>query len=147
MTWVIGGMTALLGLFSATAVILLASEMRRLRAVEGARPHQAVGRRLAEYVGPVDRRRSPLPVVLRILAEFGAATLGFPGLGWMVAGRISVGLPLMLAVPAAIWLFYPLYVAVTGTVVHEPLRLLWVLPAMALISAGALAVAEIREPS
>lgn len=135
---------ALLALFSASAVVLLVREMRRLRSLSPRSRDRSIRRRFAEYVGPVDRKDAPATPAWRVAAEFFSAMLGFPGLGWMVSGRITVGLPLIVAVPAALWLFYPLYIAVTGTLVRDPVRLLWVLPVLAFTSAGSLASAETR---
>jgi hypothetical protein len=102
-----------------------------------------VGRYTA-YIGPIDRSKAPLTPALRVAAEFVAALVGFPGIGWMVSGRIAVGLPMMVAVPAALWLFYPLYISTMGIVLERPLSVLAVLPPIAIASAGSLAMLEFR---
>jgi hypothetical protein len=62
----------------------------------------------------------------------------------MVSGRVKVGLPLIVIVPAAMWAAFPLFVSLSGTLFRQPLAVFAVLPAIAVLSAAALATCEIR---
>lgn len=79
----------------------------------------------------------------RVVAEFVGAAFGFPGLGWILSGRVTLGVTLFVGVPAVIWALFPMVLSVTG---HFGLSmaLKYVLPGLAGLSAGALAVVERR---
>lgn len=60
------------------------------------------------YNGPAPRWRGHVPVSYFILAEVVGAAAGFPGLGWIMSGYPSVGLPIALIGPALAWGILPL---------------------------------------
>lgn len=144
MTFVIWGIVGLLALFSASAVVLVGREILRSRAARTDAPRR-LSSAFSDYIGPVDRRLAPLNPPLRVAVELFCSLFGFPGIGWMVSGRITVGLPLVVLVPAALWMFYPLYISSAWVVLEHPLSVLAVLPPIALLSAGFLAAAEFSE--
>lgn len=134
--------TALLGVFVATGLVLTIREAFILRA---SRLRRAPAEKpVSRYVGPIDLHDAPLTPPLRVGAEFLTALCGFPGLGWMISGRVRAGLPLFVAVPAIIWAFFPLYISMSGSVLTRPLLAFAPLPVLAVVSAGALAVCEFR---
>lgn len=146
-TLVVWLIVALLALFSASVVVLVSAEASRLRRRGKQRKSRSLSRRLEDYFGPIDLDQAPLNAPLRIGVEFFAALLGFPGIGWMVSGRMKVGLPLVVIAPALLWMLYPLYISSAGVVLDRPLQVLAVLPPLAVFSAGALALAEMRRVS
>lgn len=58
------------------------------------------------------RRR--IPKMHLLLPEFVAGLFGFPGLGWILSGRATVGLPLILAGSAVSWAIIPLLLSPYG---------------------------------
>lgn len=134
---------ALLAAFALAGVALVVRETLRLRAVRQDAP-PSLAARYRGFVGSLDGGTAPLNPPLRVAAEFLAALCGFPGLGWMVSGRIGVGLPLIVIVPAIVWALFPLVVSFTGHVFGRPLAVFAMLPAMAVVSATLLALAEVR---
>jgi hypothetical protein len=140
LSWAI---VVLLAAFSATGVVIVVREVRRMR-LRSPEPAPSLAARFDRYVGPIDASRAPLTPPLRVAAEFLSALCGFPGLGWMVSGRVRIGLPLIIAVPALIWALFPLFVSYTGVLFPQPLAVFSVLPAIAVASAAALAACEAR---
>jgi hypothetical protein len=150
----IWGIVAMLVVFIAIGAALFVQGMRQERRVpaddgngssadtepEG-RGMRAAMRR---YVGPVSPELALLNPPARVGLEFLAALCGFPGLGWMMSTRVSIGLPMLIAGPAIVFGFYPAYLALSGHFTDRPLIALEYLPALAVISATALAVAEVR---
>lgn len=96
------------------------------------------------YVGPVTPRLALLSPVKRVLLELVSATCGFPGFGWLVSGRVSIGLPMMILGPAIVFGFYPVFLAYSGHFNDGPYVAIQYLPALGVISATALAVVEAR---
>ncbi|MDQ2807682.1 MAG: hypothetical protein M3Z04_12365, partial [Chloroflexota bacterium] len=60
------------------------------------------------YNGPAPKWRGHVPVRYFILAEVVGAAAGFPGLGWIMSGYPSVGLPIALVGPPIAWGILPL---------------------------------------
>jgi len=94
------------------------------------------------YVGPVTPRLALLSPVKRVLLELVSATCGFPGFGWLVSGRVAIGLPMMVLGPAVVFGFYPVFLAYTGHFDDGPYVAIQYLPALGVISATALGVVE-----
>lgn len=137
--WAIAG---LLALFSIAGVAVVVREAVALRK-SGRQPATlSLRQRFNRYVGPINRSAAPLTPPARVAVEFGAALCGFPGLGWMISGRLQVGLPLIIAVPAMLWAFFPLFISLSGHVFDEPMAVFAVLPAIAVLSSALLAVQE-----
>ncbi len=96
------------------------------------------------YVGPVTPQLALLTPVTRVLLELVSATCGFPGFGWLVSGRVAIGLPMIVLGPAIVFGFYPVLLAYTGHFNDSPYVAIQYLPALGAISATALAVVEAR---
>jgi hypothetical protein len=52
-----------------------------------------------------------MPNAYSLLPEAATAIFGFPGLGWIIAGKALIGVPLMFAGPAIAWAFLPLLIS------------------------------------
>jgi hypothetical protein len=141
------GLAAAVLLFVAIGAILLVQAMlqeRRARPA-GAAPHRIdIRHAMSRYVGPVHPDLALLNPPARVALEFVAALCGFPGFGWLVSTRVAVGLPLMVLGAATVYGFYPAFLALTGHFTDRPLIALEYLPVVALVSATALAVAEVQ---
>jgi len=143
-----GVIIVLLGAFAALGVavtvraIMIAEADRRRR--DGRRPRRSLAERGRDYVGPVDPRKAHLTPPLRVLVEFCFALCGFPGLGWLMSARMLPGIILMSVVPSFVWGLIPLWLVVSGTIVRNVYSLVIYLPAVALLSAGTLAIVELR---
>ncbi len=146
----IWGIVAVLVVFIAIGAALFVQGMRQERrdgsghAVDRDPADRGVRAAMRRYVGPVSPELALLNPPARVGLEFLAALCGFPGLGWMMSTRVSIGLPMLVAGPAIVFGFYPAYLAFSGHYTDRPLIALEYLPALAVISAAALAVAEVR---
>lgn len=109
-------------------------DARRLTVREGVR----------RYFGPVTSRHALLGPKRRVALELVAAACGFPGFGWLMSARPAIGLPLIIVGSATVYGFYPVYLVMSGRIAASPLVGLEYLPVLAVVSAGALAVAELR---
>lgn len=98
--------------------------------------------RVRGYVGEIDPHTALLTPATRPLVELAGAICGFPGLGWLISGRVAVGLVLLIAVPAVVWAFYPVYLTVSGRLAESGFAAARYLPALAVVSAGSLAAVE-----
>jgi hypothetical protein len=134
-------MVVLLGAFAAAGVWMLVVGLRvNAIGAEGL----TVRERVARYVGPVGPRQALLDPPKRVLVELVAASCGFPGLGWLVSGRVAVGLALLVVGPACVWGFFPVALALAGRLYDGPYTATAYLPALGAASAAALAVVEFR---
>jgi hypothetical protein len=77
----------------------------------------------------------------RVLIEFLGALCAFPGLGWILSGRVALGFTLLVGCPAVVWALLPMSLSVVGHF-GLSLALRYILPVLALVSAGALAMVE-----
>ncbi|HZD78862.1 MAG TPA: cbb3-type cytochrome c oxidase subunit I [Actinomycetota bacterium] len=71
-------------------------------------------RRLAADEGSSPRWRQRIPVVYYLAAELLSGSVGFPGLGWILSGRSTVGLPMALGGPFLAWAMIPLVTSPRG---------------------------------
>ena len=134
---------ALLVAVTSAGVWLAIGELRRLGS--GRRRHVPLRTRVRDYVGPLERSKRPLNPPLRVTLEALIALCGFPGLGWLLSGHVFVGLCLIVAVPAALLAFYPMYIGVRADPLFDPLPILFAaLGVVAVVSSTALAVVEWR---
>jgi hypothetical protein len=102
------------------------------------------GRRMKRYVGPVKPEMALLNPPARVAVEFFCSLCGFPGLGWMISGRVAIGLPLFTIGPILTWAVYPLYLSVSNQIMAGAYSALRYLPVLAVTSAGLLAISQIR---
>jgi hypothetical protein len=146
----IGGIVGMLLLFLVIGAVLLVQAMAMERRRNAASAAGGVRERLTardvvrRYVGPVTPDLALLNPPARVAIEFVGALCGFPGFGWMTSTRVWIGLPLLIAGPAIVFGFYPLYLVSSGHIADRPLIALEYLPFLAVASASALAVAEMR---
>lgn len=142
------GIIALLTFFVLVGIALTFRAMARAHAATRASgtlpPKRSLKRRVRDYVGPIDRSQAPLNPPLRVTVEFVCALGGFPGLGWLLSGRIFPGLLLMCIVPSLVWGIVPVVLSLTGLLLISPYSVVFYLPALAVVSAGSLAFAELR---
>ena len=80
----------------------------------------------------------------RVLVEFLGALCGFPGLGWILSGRVALGMTLLVGCPAIVWAVLPMSLSIVGQF-GLGLTFRYLLPVLACSSAGALALVERRE--
>jgi hypothetical protein len=144
----LGGVVFALLLFVAIGAIVLVQAMLHERKAHPVGEDVALpgGLResMARYVGPIHPDLALLNPPLRVVLEFVAALCGFPGFGWLVSTRVSVGLPLLVLGAATVYGFYPAFLALSGHFLDRPLIQLEYLPVVAVVSATALAVAEVQ---
>ncbi|MHB0867496.1 MAG: hypothetical protein ACYC6B_08670 [Thermoleophilia bacterium] len=138
---------AVLALFVAVGIYLVARSLRvaaREQRLErgGDGPDLTMSQRVACYVGPVKPEMALLNPVARVGIELFCALCGFPGLGWLISGRVAVGLFLFTVVPIFTWAVYPLYLAMSNQILAGPLVTFRYLPFLALFSAGLLAYSQ-----
>lgn len=100
--------------------------------------------RAKRYVGSASPRMALLNAPARVAIEFFCSLCGFPGLGWMISGRIAIGLPLFVIGPAITWAIYPLYLSMSNEIMAGPYVVLRYLPVLAVTSAGLLAISQVR---
>ncbi len=99
---------------------------------------------LHRYVGPVEPRHALLTAPVRVAVEFVAALFGFPGLGWLISGKVMTGLFLLVVGPSIFWGVLPAYLVVTERIVGNPYLTVQYLPVLAVVSATALGVYQLR---
>jgi hypothetical protein len=142
------GIIALLTFFVLVGIALTFRAMAHARAATRAAgtlpPKRSLKRRVRDYVGPIDRSHAPLNPPLRVAVEFVCALGGFPGLGWLLSGRIFTGLLLMCIVPSLVWGIVPVVLSMTGLLLISPYSVVFYLPALAAVSASSLAFVEMR---
>lgn len=148
-TTTIWGTIIAMALFTAIGAWLFAKSVRLSPAERAARREErGAARGLADamrrYVGPVSPDVALLSPVKRVALEFVSALCGFPGFGWLASTRVAIGLPLLCIGPAIVYGFYPAFLAMTGRLSDSPYVALEYLPFLAIVSASALAVAEVR---
>ena len=143
----IAGIAGMLVLFIVVGAVLLVQAMRmerRQRASDAAGGRPGLRDVVSRYVGPVTPDLALLNPPARVGLELVGALCGFPGFGWMMSTRVAVGLPMLIAGPAIVFGFYPVYLVYSGHITDRPLIGLEYLPFVAVASASALAVAEVR---
>lgn len=143
----IWGTIGALGVFILLGVFLFVRSLWPDRAARVVDPHarrKSFAEGVNDYTGPVGPKLALLTPVKRVLLEFVGAFCGVPGFGWLVSGRVAIGLPLLCAGPAIIYGLYPVYLATTGHLSDRPLIAIEYLPVLAVVSAFTLAVAEFR---
>ncbi len=99
-------------------------------------------RRVQDYVGEVSPHRALLTAPARVALELACALCGFPGLGWLISGRVAVGLILLVVAPAIVWAWHPAYLSLTGGLAAHPFAVVRYLPVVSLASGTALAACE-----
>ena len=109
---------------------------------DGPPPNAAAGivDSLRRYVGPVGPEHRLLNTPARIAMEFGSSLFGFPGLGWLMSGKVVTGIALFVLGPGLFYAFLPAYFVVTGRLTEDPYLIARMLPVVAVISAGSLAI-------
>ncbi|MHB8841780.1 MAG: hypothetical protein ACYC56_08335 [Candidatus Aquicultor sp.] len=137
-----------LGIFITAGLVLTVSAIRSARRqhrLTGGDSLQAISvrQRIRRYEGPIKPDMPLFNPAARIAIEFACALCGFPGLGWMISGNIFPGLILMSVVPAFVWAFYPIYLALTGGLSGSPFVVVSYLPVLAMVSSGCLAANQI----
>jgi hypothetical protein len=142
------GIAGALLLFLAVGAILLVQAMLQERGARAAgsprAPRLGLRNAMSRYIGPVRPDLALLNPPARVGLEFIASLCGFPGFGWLVSTRMSVGLPLLILGSATVYGFYPAFLALSGHFTDRPLIALEYLPIVAVVSATALAVAEVQ---
>lgn len=116
-----------------------------VRAMKTSRPgpqRLPMRERIRQYVGPVDPQKALLNPPLQVVVELYAALCGFPGLGWLISGRVFVGLVLISVVPAFVWALYPIYLCASGRIAASPYLVVDYLPVLSVISGTTLAIAQ-----
>jgi hypothetical protein len=96
------------------------------------------------YFGPPAPELALLSPLARVGLELVAALCGFPGFGWLFSSRMRIGVPLLIIGPSITFGFYPALLVLSGRVAASPLEPLKFLPVVAVASATALAIAEVR---
>jgi hypothetical protein len=124
---------------------------RRASAAPPTAGHITTGSPVAGFRGRWSRlvRRTYGDVALlgprrRVLFEFLGAACGFPGLGWILSGRVALGMTLLVGCPAVVWAVLPMSLSVVGQF-GLGLTFRYLLPVLACASAGALAFVERRD--
>ena len=167
-TILVYGIIAVLLLFILTGVVTLVAGLRQGRALrraerEGtaaapapagtpaalgtaAAPRGPSGIRgaLHRYVGPVEPRHALLNPPARVGIEAFGGLFGFPGLGWLISGKVVTGLVLLVLGPSFIWGFFPVYLIATEKMADHPYLFIEYLPAVSVMSATLLAVYQVR---
>lgn len=69
---------------------------------------------------PLPPRVQKMPLIHVIMIEFVAALFGFPGLGWLLAGRAAVGAALLFIGPVVAWALVPVLTAPFADTIFEP---------------------------
>ncbi len=145
----LNGIIGLLTFFVLIGIVLTVKALADAHArtvAAGGRAKRGIKQRIRDYVGPIDRSKAPLRPALCVLVEFVLALTGFPGLGWLMSGRIFVGLILLSVVPAFVWAIVPMALSMSGLLLLSPYSVVMYLPLLALASAGTLALRELRAP-
>jgi hypothetical protein len=143
----LSGIVVSLLLFLAVGAVLLIQGMaqeRKNRPADAAAPRLQLRHAMSRYIGPINPELALLNAPGRVALEFVAALCGFPGFGWMVSTRMTVGLPLLILGAATVYGFYPAFLALTGHFTDRPLIAIEYLPVVAVISATTLAIAEVQ---
>lgn len=143
----IWSLVAALILFVAISVVLFAQALRpdaEEREARKSRSRRPFRDRISAYVGPAGPHLALLSPVKRVALELVSASCGFPGFGWMMSGRVAVGLPLMILGSGFVFGFYPVFLAFTGHFLDSPYVALQYLPAVGIVSAATLGVTEYR---
>jgi hypothetical protein len=143
----LSGIVVVLIVFLAIGVAMIFQSFRAEKGGEAdSSPPRGLGLRAAvdAYVGPVSPENAFLNAPGRVALEFVAAMCGFPGFGWLSSTRVRIGLPLMVVAPAIVYGAYPMYLVLSGHILDRPLIGLEYLPVVAVVSATALAIAEVR---
>jgi len=143
----LSGIVVSLLLFLAVGAVLLVQAMvreRKSRRAGAPAPRLQLRHAMSRYIGPVNPDLALLNPPGRVALEFVASLCGFPGFGWMVSTRMTVGLPLLILGAATVYGFYPAFLALTGHFTDRPLIAIEYLPVVAVISATTLAIAEVQ---
>lgn len=95
------------------------------------------------FSGPMPKSLHRIPPMYMIMVEAVGALMGWPGLGWLFAGQMMVGVALLIIGPAITWAVLPLlFSPFTNTVFSQwnwYTLIVW-LPLTALLSAGLLGI-------
>lgn len=103
---------------------------------------------ISQYDGQRAHWRRHVPSVAPVAAEAIGAMVGFPGIGWILAGRPAVGLPLALIGPEVAWGVIPVMMSPfgSGALTHSGVHpLLLYLVASSASSLAVLGVSLARE--
>jgi hypothetical protein len=140
------GIVAVFVIFAIIGAVLVAQSLCPARDGRPPRGERRAGARegIRRYFGPVSTKDALLGPVRRVALELVAASCGFPGFGWLMSARPAIGLPMILLGSATVYGFYPAYLILSGRINDGPLVALEYLPLLALLSAGALAIVEMR---
>ncbi|MHB8859395.1 MAG: hypothetical protein ACYC6Z_07945 [Thermoleophilia bacterium] len=114
------------------------------RAARSTQGRMTLRQRIDRYEGPINRDLALYNAPARVGIEFFTALCGFPGMGWMISGRILAGIILMSTVPIFVWAIFPLYLSMAQPLLPSPFVPVQYLPGVALLSAGSLAVSQFR---
>lgn len=141
--------TAMLLVFVGVGLVLLTRSLQAARAFHRRVPepgseHVTLSERGRRYVGPVRPDMALLNTPLRVAVEAVTALCGFPGLGWLISGRVVTGVVLLAVVPSLVWGIIPMVLSVTGDIYRGPFVAVGYLPVLAVVSALGLTMAEIR---
>jgi hypothetical protein len=138
-TVIVWSITALLAVFAASGVVLFVQALRTApEAMRGG--DVTLHQRIDRYVGPIAPESALLTPRSRVLVEFVTAACGFPGLGWLISGRVGVGLALLVCGSAVVWGFAPVALAFSGLLLKSPYAATFYLPLLGIVSAVALAL-------
>lgn len=139
------GLVAFVTLFFAVGIYATVRAMlaaRRSRETGLAR--LTVAQRMKAYYGPVSPDMARLSPPLRVLVEFSCALFGFPGLGWALSTRFTVGVSLMLGGPLVAFCLMPVALYASGILQANVYSVILYLPVWAVASSLSLAIAEAR---
>ena len=101
--------------------------------------------RARRYVGPVSPDMALLNAPARVGIEYVSSLCGFPGFGWLISGRVLIGLLLMSIGPAMVWAVYPVILSNSSPDFGgHPLAVVRYLPLLALASGTIFALVEYR---
>lgn len=148
----IWGLVVALAFFTLAGVVMFIVALRPDPSNPGhgapvAREQQGFEAAVKRYVGPVTPDLALLTPARRVLLEFVGAMCGFPGFGWLMSTRVALGLTLLCVGPAIIYGAMPVAFAFSGHLLDGPYVVIEYLPAVAIISATCLGVAEYRARS
>ncbi len=116
-------------------ILLVVGAILSIKAVITARRPHIVSR-------PIRREMLIFTPRIWVIVEFAGAAFGFPGLGWILSGKIIIGIGLISIVPSVVWALLPAYAIFSGLLANDPFATVKYLPVLATISAGLLALVQ-----
>ena len=139
--------TALIALVTGIGIYLTVKSIRDIRQAERRLNQQkeklTLAQRIRRYEGPVRPGRELFNAPARVGIEFFTAICGFPGLGWLVSGKIVAGMLLITTVPIFVWAVFPLYLSIAQPLLPSPFFPVQYLPFIGLLSSASLAVNQL----